>query len=157
VLVLIIFIPGGRSEKFEVLDANGAVLDSRVVSGFPNGHYMVWNLSGCVKIRITSTNPNSNAAVSGISLGTPVRATSTATFVRRDTTTAGNWRGVYTTAGYNVIGNQASYPAYASVPPASGSSLYTWVGSSTDVRALQKVAPSTDRVAACWLSSSSFQ
>jgi PKD repeat protein len=79
----------------------------------------------------------------------------TAGFVQMDTLTHGNWIGEYGAAGYNVIGNAASYPAYATITP-SGQSSYTWVSSTTDVRALQKSANPTDRVAACWYSSSSF-
>src|SRR5262249_44536711 len=40
---------------------------------------------------------------------------STATLLKRDTTTEGNWKGVYGSQGYNVIGNAVSYPAYANV------------------------------------------
>ena len=44
-------------------------------------------------------------------------------------------------------------PAYATVTE-SGANLYTWSGSTGDVRALQKGAPqATDRIAACWYGS----
>ncbi len=57
---------GGRSQKVEVLDAGGNVLDSRLLSGFGGGIYLVWNLSGHAVIRITNLNPASNCLVSGI-------------------------------------------------------------------------------------------
>jgi hypothetical protein len=39
-----------------MLDAvSSALLDTRNVSGFSSGRYLVWNISGHVKLRITST------------------------------------------------------------------------------------------------------
>ena len=58
---------GGRAEQFQLLDAsNSAVLDTQNLTGFQNGRYMAWNVYGHVKIVVTTTNPNSNAALSGI-------------------------------------------------------------------------------------------
>jgi hypothetical protein len=57
---------GGRSERVDILDANNTLLDSRTVSGFGNGEYLVWNLSGHVTVRITNLNVSSNAVMSGI-------------------------------------------------------------------------------------------
>jgi YD repeat-containing protein len=54
-----------------------------------------------------------------------------ASFVKMDTTTQGNWHGVYGADGYNVIGDQASNPSYVT-PVASGQSLYTWASSTSD-------------------------
>jgi PKD repeat protein len=79
----------------------------------------------------------------------------TAGFVQTNTTTQGNWIGVYGAAGYNVIGDAANYPSYAIVT-ASGQSSHTWASSTTNVRALQKPENPTDRLAACWYSFSSF-
>jgi hypothetical protein len=42
------------------------VLDSRTISGFQNGVYLVWNVRGHVLIRVTNLNPASNAVVSGL-------------------------------------------------------------------------------------------
>src|SRR5581483_3936679 len=58
---------GGRAEQIKVLDSStNIVLDTRNVTGFQNGQYVLWNISGHVKIVITATKANSNAAVSGI-------------------------------------------------------------------------------------------
>ena len=57
---------GGRSERVDVLDANGNWLDTRQISAFHNGEYLVWNLSGNVTIKVTSTDPNATAEVTGI-------------------------------------------------------------------------------------------
>ena len=55
-----------RVQRFEIVDAaTGAVLDTRMLSTFNGGAYLVWNVSGHVKIRVTLTD-GVNAVVSGI-------------------------------------------------------------------------------------------
>jgi hypothetical protein len=54
-----------RVETVQVVDANsGAVLDTRNLSSFANGIYLIWNLSGHVKINVILTS-GPNAVVSG--------------------------------------------------------------------------------------------
>jgi hypothetical protein len=146
---------GGRSERVDILDANNTVLDSRNVSGFANGEYLVWNLSGHVIVRITNLNGSSNAVVSGILFGTGTGtqppSIGTASFVRTDTATAGTWKGVYGADGYNIINDTTNYPAYVSATP-SGNTSYTWASSTTETRGLQKGASTTDRIGSCWYS-----
>jgi hypothetical protein len=148
---------GGRTETLEVHDAvTNALLDTRTVSGFQNGEYVVWNISGHVTIRVTLAS-GPNAVVSGVFFGgNPPSAPppqGTAAFVGVDTTTQGSWQGTYGFDGYNVIGDGISYPAYVQVTPA-GQSSYTWAASTSDVRALQKPTNPTDRIAATWYSDS---
>jgi YVTN family beta-propeller protein len=147
----------GRSERVDILDSNNNVLDSRSVSGFVGGQYLVWNMSGHVTVRIVNLNGNSNAVVSGLLFGPGGGSPSagTAAFVRTDTTTGGSWQGVYGADGYNVINDTASYPAYVSATP-SGNASYIWSSSSGDGRALQKGSSPTDRIAACWYSFGAF-
>ena len=145
---------GGRGERVDILDSNNNVLDSRTASTFLGGQYLVWNLSGHVTVRITNTK-TSNAVLSGLFFGAGPAPSSTVTFVKTDNTTAGNWKSVYGTEGYNVVGDTASYPSYVSVTPA-GNALWAWAASTTDARGLQKAASTTDRIANCWYSSSSF-
>jgi hypothetical protein len=54
-----------RAETVTVTDANGVVLDTRSVTAFTAGEYLVWQLSGHVKIRVTRT-AGPNAVVSGL-------------------------------------------------------------------------------------------
>ena len=62
----------GRSERIDVLDpATGAVLDTRTVSSFHTGTYLVWNLSGHVQLRITRLG-GANAVLSGLFFDPPV-------------------------------------------------------------------------------------
>ena len=54
-----------RTETIQVLDANTfAVLDTRSLSSFSNGVYLVWNLSGHVRINVIWTG-GYNAVISG--------------------------------------------------------------------------------------------
>jgi hypothetical protein len=56
----------GRSETFEVRDAfTNALLDTRTVTGFQNGQYLRWNISGHVTVRVAVTS-GINAVVSGV-------------------------------------------------------------------------------------------
>jgi hypothetical protein len=58
-----------RTQTVQVLDANsGAVLDTRPLSNFSNGTYLVWTLTGHVTVKLTNTGPNS-AVLSGIFFG----------------------------------------------------------------------------------------
>jgi uncharacterized protein (TIGR03437 family) len=56
----------GRTESVDVLDAtSGAVLDSQSISGFSQGRYLVWDVAGHVRFRITRT-VGANAVISGL-------------------------------------------------------------------------------------------
>ena len=103
---------------------------------------------GSATVRASSGATSASATVS------VVASSGTAMFVKVDMTTQGTWKGVYGADGYNIIGNAASVPHYATVTPARQAS-YTWAASSTDPRALQKASRS-GRIAACWYSASSF-
>jgi hypothetical protein len=62
---------GSRTETISVLDGvTSAVLDSRNVSNFVNGQYLVWNLSGHVVLNITNTG-SPNAVISGLYFDVP--------------------------------------------------------------------------------------
>jgi VCBS repeat-containing protein len=147
----------GRVQNITVTDANsGSILDSRSLSGFGNGTYLVWNISGHVTINIAKS-VGASAVVSGIFFGgvtAPPPPSATVTFVKPDGTSQGNWKSSYGADGYNVLGDASSYPAYATVTP-SGQTLYVWAPSTTDPRALQN-AGASGRVAAAWYSGRSF-
>src|SRR5439155_183058 len=107
----------GRSEQIQLTSAaTGAVLDTATVSSFSGGVYLQWKVSGHVVITLTNlAGTQTNAVLSGLFFDPPTSAQSaaTATLVKQDTATQGNWIGTYGTQGSNVIGNAASYPAYA--------------------------------------------
>jgi uncharacterized repeat protein (TIGR01451 family) len=58
----------GRMDGIQILDANtGAVLASQSASNFTNGEYLVFNVSGHVKLQFTDTSPgNLNTVLSGL-------------------------------------------------------------------------------------------
>jgi putative glycosyl hydrolase-like family 15 (GHL15) protein/IPT/TIG domain-containing protein len=143
-----------RIQTVSILDASGTVLSTQSLGGFHSGGYLVWQLSGHVKIKATSV-AGANAVASGLLFGTGGATANTATFYNLDTATQGNWKGVYGRDGYNIINDTVAYPAYVTVAP-SGNASWTWASSTTDVRALNQASSSTDRVAATWYSSSSF-
>ncbi len=73
-----------------------------------------------------------------------------------DSTTQGNWKGVYGTDGYDVVNDQVTLPTYANLTT-TGASTWTWSGATTDPRALANaVTGSTTSVAAALYSSTSF-
>lgn len=75
-------------------------------------------------------------------------------FLGTDTTTKGNWRGVYGADGYNVIAKSVKNPAYAQITP-SGKSDWVWNDTTADTRALSN-AEGTSRIASCWYAAGSF-
>jgi len=144
----------GRTETVQVLDANtNALLDTRTLSSFSNGVYLVWNLSGHVKINVTWTS-GYNAVVSGVFFGGAgsVGAKGTASFVAADTTTQGNWHGVYGANGYSIANDSQSIPGYASLA-VQNQLNYTWASSTTDPRALQ-TGSGSGRIASTWYGNS---
>ena len=148
---------GGRSEQIEVINADtNQVLDTETVSGFQGGEYLTWSLSGNIEFQVTNLNSSSNAVVSGLFFGAnlPTTPGGTADYAGSDTAMQGNWQGVYGADGYDLSQGAASLPSYATVN-VSGNSNYTWTGSSSDPRALEQPGTS-DRLAACWFSSSDF-
>ncbi len=59
----------GRAETIQIVDAaTGAALDTRSISNFSAGVYLIWNISGHVKVNVARTAGN-NAVVSGVFWG----------------------------------------------------------------------------------------
>lgn len=77
----------------------------------------------------------------------PTNILTRATFVKIDTNTLGNWKGVYGSEGYNVVGNADSYPTYVQTT-FEGRTDRIWASSTTETRAPIKAASTTDRIAA---------
>ena len=131
--------------------ATGAVLSTETLSSFYSGVYLQWAVSGNVLITITKLS-GPNAVLSGLFFDQ--QSTAAAVFATTDTTTEGNWIGAYGGQGYDVLGDTASIPSFATVTP-HGEIPYTWAASTTDTRALQNPGGS-GRIAACWYSTPSF-
>ena len=106
-----------------------AILDTESISSFSSGEYLQWKISGSVVIRVTCLS-GVNAVISGVFFD-PNDAS--ASLVKSDPATKGNWLGAYGSQGYDVIGKPASIPSYATVTP-SGQSTATWATTTTDPR-----------------------
>jgi len=165
----------GRGEKVTITDANnpGAPLDTRVMpdagtdpnttnttaANFTGGTYLVWNLSGHVTITITRT-AGPNGVVAGIFFGGASTAGSapsaSATNFLTDTSTGGNWLGVYGGDGYDVSQAGRSLPSYdpTFAPPGSN---YVWNSNPIATNALETGTDGTSsRIAGTWYSSASL-
>jgi hypothetical protein len=238
----------GRNETIVATDAiSGATLDSRTISSFSNGEYLMWNISGSVNFTINANTQNavisgvffgtstgggggaesvsvtpsamtlaqsatqqftatvtngtgtpawtiSNVSPSGAAQGTlsstgfytapstitvattvtikataadgqasgtaavtlnpPVSGGATAVFVAPlNTTTQGNWIGVYGEKGYEIPNVFPSLPAFASFTV--NGNPYTWNGNPSDVRALDQPGGGS-RIASSWFSPIAF-
>lgn len=98
--------------------ATGKTLDQHEVKEFGKGVYAIYNLSGNVRVEISSNNWL-KAVLSGIFFdkpngATPVSGTS-AQFVGMDEKTQGNWRGIYGTDGYEIAGGAKKSPGYGNI------------------------------------------
>ena len=69
-----------------------------------------------------------NAVINGLFFDS---GDASASLVKSDPATEGNWLGAYGSQGYDVIGKPASIPSYATVTPA-GQSTATWAATTTD-------------------------
>jgi hypothetical protein len=138
----------GRGERVEMLDVNNNVLDTQTVTNFTNGVWLVWKVTGHVRLRVTRT-AGLTAVISGLFFSTAAQVAPTAQFVKLDTATQGSWKGVYGTTGYNIIDNAISYPSFV-LPTATGALDYVWQSGVPDVRGLQQAGASTQRIASAW-------
>jgi hypothetical protein len=137
----------GREEVVDLIDTeSGATLDSRLLRDFKSGVYLVWQVTGKVRIRI-SCSSGVNAVVSGIFFDSP---TSKVKFVQIDSTTQGNWNTGYGIDGSIIAKDNARLPAYAQVN-VSGQSEWRYSTDTPDRRALWK-NDGTGRVAGVWYS-----
>jgi len=151
----------GRSETIQILDANtNAVLDTRTISNFSNGVYLIWNLYGNVTITVTTTN-TANAAISGVFFGEVTASGSgtnpnsagstpsgTVSFVTLDSTTQGNWQGVYGADGYFVADDSENMPTCATFDMQNQFN-YVWDPNGVETRDLER-ASEPGRIAAAW-------
>ncbi len=81
----------------------------------------------------------------------PISGGGAVTFVKADTGTRGSWEGVYGSEGYSMAAVPPALPAYATV--AASAPQWTWAANSSNPMHLQDPRNSTNRIAACWYSS----
>ncbi len=142
----------GSSQPYTLtwqVSQNGQILSTQTTDSFTFAPS-----SGTYTISVTASDAQGHTATASTT-ATLKPQTASVAFVRKDTTSEGNWVGMYGATGDDVIGKPAALPAYAAVAP-SGQSNWTWAASTTDVRALQAPGGS-GRIAACWYAGSSFK
>ncbi len=113
------------------------------------------NTSGPQTITATDTVTSSITGQGSLTVST-ANTTTSATFLKQDTKTGGNWIGVYGTDGYEIINNPSttnpnSLPAGVTITP-TGATAYTWANPSTATPALE-VPGGASRIAATWYAS----
>ena len=143
-----------QSEQIQFSNAvTGIVLNTETVSNFSSGTYMNWTVSGNVLITITKLS-GSNAVLSGIFFDPQVATSTSATFMKNDTTTEGSWIGTYGTAGYDVI-NSGSSLRQRDHHPCWRNPVYV-VRFDDGSTSAGNTPSGTNRIAACWYSGTSF-
>jgi hypothetical protein len=154
------FDNSGRTINVQVLDVDNAnaLLFTRTFSSLSaTPVWVVWNFSGHIAIKITNAGgPNCvlNEFFFDPVTRSPVAPSATATFLGSDTSTQGNWVGVYGSDGYSIVGDTSSYPAYASVTP--GGSSFVHSDPSANVKDLQKASNHATRISAALFNASTF-
>ncbi len=144
----------GRSESVQISTTSGSVLSTQSISSFNKGVYLNWQVSGNLVITITNSG-GQNVVLNGVFIDstTATSPTGTASFVKSDTATQGNWEGIYGSQGDDIVGGPSTLPSYASVTP-KGNLLYTWP-TATAPQSLQ-IPGSSNRIAAVWYAPTSF-
>ena len=144
-------LPSGVTAAFSPNPATGASVLTLTASAAA--------ATGPAAIAITGTSGSlTHTAILNVNVITVSAAS--AAFVRTDSATQGNWKGMYGTDGWNVAqdasANNPKTPTYAQVVFTNHND-WTWNGSTSDIRAPQKTAATaTDRIAGCWYSSVGF-
>lgn len=147
-LYLLDFDALGRAQTVQVSSATtGALLNSQTVSNFQGGQYLVYDLTGHVKITFINQGP-ADAVLSGIFVDPKPLGPVNATYIRTDNSTQGTWTGTYGTQGYDVFGGGESLPSYASLT-VNNAQFYQWAAINSDPTELQTSPGSTSRIAAC--------
>ena len=116
-----------------------------------------WTYQQLIRQILSTTTPDASVAGKtvtggvlniGAALAPPLSA-STAAFAGLDTTTQGNWKGVYGADGVDLAADANTSPAYA-VVTLVGQSNYTWDASPAGTQAPLRAAAGAGRVAATW-------
>jgi hypothetical protein len=142
----------GRQQKLEFFDrATGRLLAEKTIANFQNSLYSTWHLRGKVRAKVTKINGR-DALLNGIFFDpTPPNAVR---YLGADTTRGGTWIGAIGAQGFQIASETAQLPA--ATVSSTGKSDHIWNWTTPDTAALQR-STGTDRLAACWYSSGSFE
>jgi len=147
---------GGGTTTFTRAYDNNTVVTLTAPPGAGGNNFQKWQRDGADWSTSPSTTVTMEAAHTLTVVYTPAPPASTqATFVKKDATTKGTWKGIYGADGYNIITHAVNYPSYVTAAP-SGKTDHVWASSTSNVRALQKPGSASTRIAASWYSTTSF-
>jgi len=105
-------------------------------------------------VTVTATATGASASATVI-LAPTVAGSGSATFIQLDTTTQGNWLGVYGADGYSLADAGQSLPSYDPTFAVQNQLNWTWISGATDPRALETTSEG-NRIAAAWYSPTTF-
>ncbi len=149
-------VAGMTSVQF-LLD--GTNLGAPVTGAGPTFTYS-WNtttITGAHTLTAVATDNDSQTTTSAPVSVTVSNVTSSATFIKTDAVTQGNWVGVYGGDGYIVPNDANSPPSYVTVTgPGAAGPAYTWASSSSSPSAPLLGPSTTARIASCFFTSTSF-
>jgi YVTN family beta-propeller protein len=113
--------------------------------------------AGAQTLSVSFTPTGQNASNYTVAAGTVSLQVNqaTAVFSISDTSTQGNWQGVYGGDGYSMAPAYQSLPNYATFQ-LQGDTPYTWTSSTTDPRALELPGVGTGRIAATWYGATTY-
>lgn len=135
--------PDGTYSQISSLAGNITSYDDMTVTPGTQYFYEVLSVNG-----MGASSPSNE-----VNITASVPAPPAAQFLDEDDYTSGDWKGVYGSDGYNILGDTANYPDYVSVSTSSAS-YTTWTGPTTDPRALLESEPgSTEGVTGVWYGS----
>lgn len=141
----------GRSQKIEVMNPEtGLIFDTRTISQFQNGVYLRWEITGKVRVKVTSLNQT--AVISGIFFD---ETSGAARFVNEDRITKGDWKGAYGSDGYCIPDHPYTMPSYGSSFTISPGVSNSASASGDDLRGLQSPV-GEGRIAPRWQAGTSF-
>jgi kumamolisin len=110
---------------------------------------------------ITATQPGNGTysaaapVTQSFAVNSNTSSSGSASYIGTDTSTQGTWSGTYGADGNMIANDSTAPPSYATVS-FSGSSTWTWAGSTSDVRALETGYASSTRIASQYFASVSF-
>lgn len=137
-----------RSQRIELLDASGNMLDQREISNFTTGVYLTWNVTGDVKIRFTRLQ-GPDAVISAIFIDEQIG--NSGHFIGQDEKTGGAWKGFYGLDEQFIIGDRDDvnfFPAKEFDLPQTGGLIHVVSAATRKKSAVTKYAHATDRIAA---------
>jgi hypothetical protein len=115
-------------------------------NGVPVGTY---NVTARATDDLGATTISAPVIVTVTPIPPPPSGTSSASFVKVDSTTEGSWKNNYGVTGYQLAMDAVKMPSFASVSFVNKND-FNWVGTTRDIRALQKVNSNRDRFAKAW-------